>query len=544
MRKDIYVFGHKNPDTDSICSAIAYAHLKSVLGYDNVKPARLGKVAKEAAFALEYFGVNAPMLLESIKPQVSDMQCYVTQPIYQVDSVKKAWDVMTKSGRPMTPILDPSHKLAGVITISDIAKTYIGLTDGSVLKEHKTPFVNIPTVLEGKVICGEYPHPYVQGDVYTTACLGEEDKLKIEDITITGNNKYLINLAIESGAGCVIITDQDMDKIDFEKFQKDGPAIIYTPYSFFKTIKMISQSISVKNLLGKQELTYFDTSDTIDEVKDMMLNSAHRHFPILGADGQVQGIISKRHILDIKKKQVILVDHNEQAQSAPGIEQAEILEIIDHHRIADINTGVPVFLRAEPVGCTSTIIAKMYQENNIMPPREIAGIMLSAIISDTLLFKSPTCTPEDKKMAERLAKIAEVDLEQYGMDLLAAGTSLEGVSATELLSIDRKQFVLGKHNVSVAQINTGDFKSIFNMRDEILDVMQTIIKEEKLGLMMFMVTDIIVGGSELMVLGEERWIAENAFEMTKGEESIFIKDVFSRKKQILPKLMTAVQNAQ
>lgn len=542
MGKDIFVFGHKNPDTDSICSAIAYAHLKTALGVKNVKAARLGKIGKEAQYAIDYFNVKPPMLLESIKPQVSDMQYYVTPPIYQVDSVKKAWDIMSKSGRPMTPVLYSDHKLAGVISVSDISKTYIGLTDGCVLKDQKTPFVNIPAVLEGKIVRGSYPHPYVQGEVYTTASICEKDHLREEDIIITGNNQSLIEIALNSGAGCIIITDQEMETLDIPVSDKEGAAIICTPYSFFKAIKMISQSISVKNLIGKQDLVYFETSDSIEEVKETMLNSTHRHFPIVDEEGEVKGIISKRHILDIKKKKVILVDHNEQTQSAPGIEQAEILEIIDHHRIANINTGIPVFLRAEPVGCTSTIVAKMYQENNIMPPREIAGVMLSAIISDTLLFKSPTCTPTDEKMARHLAKIAEVDLEQYGMDLLAAGTSLEGATPKEILNIDRKQFALGKYNASVAQINTGDFKSIYEMKEALISEMHELIAKESLDFIVLMVTDIIVGGSELIAIGPEKWIVDNAFEIPKDEDSIFIKDVYSRKKQILPKLMSAVQN--
>lgn len=543
MGKDIYVFGHKNPDTDSICSAIAYAHFKSALGWENVKAARLGKVSKETKYALEYFNVKEPLLIENIKPQVSDTNYYAIPPIYQVDSVKKAWDIMTKNGRRMIPVLYPDHKLAGVVSISDIAKTYIGLTDGSVLKQHKTPFVNIPGVLEGKVVSGSYPDPYVRGDVYTTASIEDGAKLDETDIIITGNNKTLIEMAMNSGAGCVIITDQDMEKINITVPMQEDCAVICTPYSFFKAIKMISQSISVKNLIGNQNLIYFEEADTLDEVKEVMLNSAPRHYPIVDSQGEVKGIISKRHILDIKKKQVILVDHNEQAQSAPGIEQAEILEIIDHHRIANIDTGTPVYLRAEPVGCTSTIVAKMYEENNIMPPAEIAGIMLSAILSDTLLFKSPTCTDQDIKMAKRLAKIAEVDLDQYGMDLLAAGTSLEGMSARELLNIDKKQFGAGKFNISVSQINTGDFKSIYKIKQEILDEMEAIKDLEGLDLVIFMVTDIIVGGTELIAIGQEKWLAERAFELPKEENSIFLKDVYSRKKQIVPKLMTAVQNA-
>lgn len=379
MSKCIYVFGHRNPDTDSICSAIAYAHLKRSLGYDNVVAARLGKVNKETTFALNYFGVKAPVFIDNIKPQVQDMNYYKVPPIYVVDSVKKAWDIMTEHGRQMIPVLYPDHKLAGVISISDIAKTYIGLTDGSVLKNKRTPFVNIPAVLEGRTLCGEYPHPYVQGDVYTTASIGDDEQLKDTDILITGNNHRLIREAIATGAGCVIITDVDMDRMNIELPEGTECAVIATSYSFFKTIKMVSQSISVKNLIGRQNLIYFESDDTIDEVKEIMLNTTHRHFPIVDKEGQVKGVISKRHILDIQKKRVILVDHNEQAQSAPGIEQAEILEVIDHHRIANINTGVPVFLRAEPVGCTSTIVAKMYEENNMMPPRQIAGDRKSVV---------------------------------------------------------------------------------------------------------------------------------------------------------------------
>lgn len=542
MGKETYVFGHRNPDTDSICSAIAYAHLKSALGESNVKAVRLGKVSKETNYALNYFNVEAPTLIEHIKPQVSDMKYYAIPPIYVVDSVKKAWDVMTEHRRPMIPVLYPDHKLAGVVSISDIAKTYIGLTDGSVLKNHRTPFVNIPAVLEGKLIYGDYPQPYVEGDVYTTASITDEDKLNDVDIVITGNNKVLIQMAINSGAGCVIITDQDMEQIDFTQKPENECAIICTPYSFFKTIKMISQSISVKNLIGNQDLIYFQTEDTIDEVKEIMLNTTHRHFPIVDEEGKVKGIISKRHILDIQKKPVILVDHNERGQSARGIEQAEIREIIDHHRIANIDTVGPVYLRAEPVGCTSTIVAKMYEEHNIMPPKEIAGLMLSAILSDTLIFKSPTCTPTDERMAKRLAKIAEVNLEEYGMDLIAAGTSLEGVPASELLEMDRKPFTLGKYSTAVAQINTGDFKSIYKMRDEILAEMEALRERENLELVVLMVTDVIVGGTELFAVGPEKWIIERAFELPKGDDSIFLKDVYSRKKQIIPQLTAASQN--
>ena len=538
MDKKIYVFGHKNPDTDSICASISYAHLKSALGQNNVEPVRLGKVSKETQFALDYFGVEAPALLENIKPQVSDMNYYNVPPVYVVDSVKKAWDVMTENGRHMIPVLYHDHKMAGVISISDIAKTYIGLTDGSVLKEHKTPFINIPSVLEGKIISGSYPHAYVLGDVHTVASISDDDKLTSSDIIITGPNPARIEKAIATGAGCVIITDQDMNHLAINTRDGNETAIICTPFSFFKTIKMISQSIAVKNILKKDNITFFETDDYLDEVKQVMLTNPYRYFPIIDKDGKVSGLVSKRHLLDIQKKKVILVDHNERDQSADGLEQAEILEIIDHHRVANIDTGNPLYLRCEPVGCTNTIIGKMYEENNLMPPKEIAGLMLSAILSDTLIFKSPTCTPEDIRIAKRLAEIAEVDLESYGADLLAAGTSLEGMTPSELLNIDRKAFTVGKYSISVAQINTGDFKSIFKIKEDILAEMHAIEEQENLDLCLLMVTDIVVGGTELIVTGEARHLAEGLFGLDPADDSIFLKDVFSRKKQIVPKLMS------
>lgn len=538
MDKKIYIFGHKNPDTDSICASISYAHLKRALGYDNVEAVRLGKVNKETQFALNYFDVKAPKLLENIQPQVNDMNFYQVPPVYVVDSVKKAWDVMTENGRQMIPVLYHDHKLAGVISVSDIAKTYIGLTDGSVLKHHKTPFINIPSVLEGKVISGSYPHAYVLGDVYTTASISDDATLTDTDIIITGANNNLIEKALLSGAGCVIITEQNMDSLTINIPEHCKAAIICTPFSFFKAIKMVSQSISVKNILKKENITFFETDDYLDEVKQTMLNTSYRHFPILDHEGEVKGLISKRHLLDIQKKKVILVDHNERGQSADGIEQAEILEIIDHHRVANLDTGNPLYLRAEPVGCTNTIIGKMYEENNIMPPKEIAGIMLSAILSDTLIFKSPTCTPDDIRIAKRLAEIAEVDLYTYGAELLAAGTSLEGTTPAELLNIDRKAFTIGKYNVSVAQINTGDFQSLFNIKDDIMAEMRQLEEREKLDLCLLMVTDIVVGGTELIVVGKERQLAEQLFGLDPTDDSIFLADVFSRKKQIVPKLMS------
>ncbi len=542
MQKPIFVFGHTNPDTDSICAAIAYAHFKHVQGFKDVEAVRLGNINKETKYVLDFFNVAKPRLLENIIPQVEDMSHYDVPPVYIVDSVKKAWRVMTESGRQIIPILYHNQKLAGVVSVSDIAKTYIGLTDGSVLKENKTPFVNITAVLSGKKIHGNYAYAYVNGDVYTTASLGEDQKLTDGDILITGVQPHLQKLAFESGAGCIIFTDQDMNNIQMNIPADIKSAVICVPHAFFKTIKIISQSISVKNVMKTQNLIYFQTDETLDEAREVMLTSTHRQFPIVDGQGHVKGVISKRHLLDIQKKQVILVDHNEAAQSVTGIEQAEILEIIDHHRIANIDTGSPIYFRAEPVGCTCTIIGKMYDEQNIMPPAEIAGLMLSAILSDTLIFHSPTCTSEDIRIAKKLAQIANVDIQEYGMDMIAAGTTLNDITSNELLHMDMKYFTLGQYHAVVSQVNTGDYKGIFDMQDSILEEMQRLCTEENLDISILMVTNLILGGTELIAVGREKWIADKAFQIRREENSVFLPEVYSRKKQIIPKLMNYVQN--
>ncbi len=542
LERYIYVFGHINPDTDSICSAIAYAHLKKSLGYSHVIAARLGKINKETAYALNYFGVKEPILIDNIKPQVGDTNYYAVPPIYLTDSVKKVWDVMTTQHKQMLPVLFNDGKLAGIISMSDIAKTYIGLTDSSVLRKHTTPFANILSVLEGQLVSGSYPETYIQGDVFTTDSIMNDTVLSPLDIVITGSKEELVLSAINTGAGCVIITQQDMDAIPLSKLQNCSCAVICTPHSFFTTIKMISQCISVKELIRNNNVVYFGTDDTLDEIKEIMLKSPYRSFPVVDEEGQVRGIISKRHLIDIKKKKVILVDHNEKTQSAVGIEQAEILEIIDHHRIANIDTQIPVFLYSEPVGCTCTIIANMFEQHHITPSKAIAGIMLSAILSDTLLFKSPTCTDKDIQTAKKLAKLAEVDILQYGRDLLIFGTSLEDLSAKEILHIDMKRFVLAKYNISVSQINTGDFKSLFDIKDALFSEMQHLATQNSLDIIILMVTDIVLGGTELIVYGRERWIAEHAFNISKNDISIFLPGVYSRKQQIIPKLMMAIQS--
>lgn len=541
MDKQIFVFGHMNPDTDSICSAIAYTNLKKELGYKNVVAARLGDINRETKFVLDYFDVEIPVLLENVEPQVCDLNFYVSELVRKDDSVKTVWELMKNNKRKMFPVVDEKNRLTGVVSITDIATAYMELEDEMALKNQRAKFSKLIEALDGEVIAGSYPYEYVEGNIYTDSTLDEDQILTKGDIVITGHVKKLHKRVIKSGAGCIIVAEGKTSKKLFDSEEELTCAVVTVPHTFFKTIKLINQSIPVKSIMKKKNLVYFQMDDYIDEVKEIMQSSVYRNFPVVDSEGVVKGVISRRNLIDINRKNVILVDHNEKGQSIKGLEKANILEIIDHHRVADIYTMSPLYFRAEPVGSTATIISKMYKENNITPTKSMAGIMLSAILSDTLIFKSPTCTEEDKKEAEYLAKIAGVKIKSYGMKLIAAGTSLEGKTAEEIYYSDMKNFVFGHYNIVISQINTADFKGIFDLITDIKEIMKKLCEDKKYDLALLMVTDIILGGTELIAIGLAKELAHKAFGMGLKEDSIFLPGVLSRKKQVVPRLMNAVQ---
>lgn len=541
MDNQIFVFGHLNPDTDSICSAISYANLKKELGNKNVIVARLGDINRETTFALNYFGVECPPILENVEPQVSDLNFYSPIVVHKDDSVKTVWELMKKNKKKMFPVVDKENKLKGIVSITDIATSYMEFSDEMTVKNHRTRFYKLIEALDGEIIEGNYPYEYIEGNIYTDSTLEEEQVLSKGDIVITGHVKKLQKRVAKSGAGCIIVAEGKTSKKLCEAGEEFNCAVVSVPYSFFKTIKLINQSIPVFSIMKKKNLVYFQTDDYVEEIKEIMLSSTYRNFPVVDSKGIVKGIISRRHLIDINRKNVILVDHNEKGQSIKGLEKATILEIIDHHRVADVYTMSPLYFRAEPVGSTATIISKMYKENHLKPNQSIAGIMLSAILSDTLLFKSPTCTKEDKNEAEYLAKIAGVNIESYGMKLIEAGTSLEGKTAEEVYYSDMKKFVFGKYNVVISQINTADFKSIFDLINDIKGTMYKLCEANNYDLALLMVTDIVLGGTELIAIGSGKELAIKAFGIDNKEDSIFLPGVLSRKKQVVPQLMNAIQ---
>jgi len=537
MTQKIYVFGHRNPDTDSICSAIAYAHLKQALGHTQVLPARLGPINKETQFVLDTFQIDLPRLIKDVKPQVSDLVLTDFSMACENDSVSKTMgQIIDHPGRSL-PVISDDQKLIGMVSLSDIIPAYTDAFSKSLLRDSETPLDNIIELLEAQVY-GSIKSELVQGDVYTITEIEEGQTLSSQDILVTVQQEIYMNRAFATGAGIIIVSNASPD-IVFQIPDDYQGAVLIVAFGPFEVIRLLCQGIPIKKYYQKNHLEYFMTYETIDDVKKNMLTSDHERFPVVNVDGKVISTISRSNLIDFSRKKVILVDHNERNQSIIGVEEAEIIEVIDHHRVAEIQTATPLYLRIEPVGCTATIVAKMYHENKIVIPKDMAGLMLSAIISDTLLFNSPTCTKDDRTVARELGKILNIDVKSYGEKMLVAGSNLKEMHPSEIISTDRKLFTMGAYKIGVSQINTGDFRGIFDKLDGVLLEMNKLCAEESLDLAILMVTDIILGGTELIIAGEAKNLAQLAFGFQPGEFSKYMNGVFSRKKQIVPPLMNA-----
>lgn len=537
MPQKTYVFGHRNPDTDSICSTIAYAYLKRELGHNHVFPARLGSINKETQFVLDTFQMDLPELIKDVKPQVSDLILTDFSMACENDSVSKTMiQIIDHPGRSL-PVISDEGKLIGMVSLSDIIPAYTDAFSKSILKDNETPFDNIIDLLEAQVY-GFLKTEFVQGDVYTITEIEDRQKLTPEDILVTVHQEVYMNRAFETEAGIIIVSNASPDILYHIPDDYHGAVFIVTSGPF-EVIRLLGQGIPIKKYYQKSHLEYFMTYETIDDVKKNMLTSDHDRFPVVHVDGHVISTISRSNLIDFSRKKVILVDHNERNQSIIGVEEAEIIEVIDHHRVAEIQTATPLYLRIEPVGCTATIIAKMYHENKISIPKQMAGLMLSAIISDTLLFNSPTCTPDDENVARELGVILGLEIKSYGEKMLVAGSNLKEMPPIEIISTDMKIFTMGAYKIAVSQINTGDFRGIFDKLEDVLLEMNQLCERENLNLSILMVTDIILGGTELIIAGEAKNLAHLAFGFHPGEFSKFMSGVFSRKKQIVPPLMNA-----
>lgn len=551
MKEKVYVFGHQNPDTDSICAAISYSYLKNQLDDSHAyEPVALKGVNKETKFALNYFGVKAPRIVSSLKPQVLDINLPEFLLLYETDSIRKALLLITNQVGRMAPVSDKKGRLIGVVSISDLIPRMLNLGSKDVLKLTNTPIDNVIEDLKLEEISDDKTNQYIKGYVHISTDLQDEKyrkKLQKQDLVLC--NRFEFETYVEHASVIIVSgveTEEHKEKL-VESYQaiarkkNISTRCFISDKSVFELVKPLAQTAPIRDVVVKKDLEYFVTYETIDDVKNNMLSSKFRRFPVVTEKGEVIGMISRSDLIDINKKKAILVDHNERGQSIEGIEDIDILEIIDHHRVSDISTVTPLYFRVEPVGCTCSIICKIYEEQGVEIPKEIAGLMLSAIISDTLLFHSPTCTEFDKEMAKRLSAIIDVDMQLYGMEMIRAGSSMQEEAPEHILTYDRKRFMFGEYKVSISQINTGDYQGLFEVYNHIIQEMEKMVEKEGLHLVVLLVTDVVLGGTELIAVGQDRWIAENAFHLEEDDQSIFLPGVFSRKKQVVPKLMNAAK---
>lgn len=545
MNETIYISGHKNPDTDSICAAIAYAEFKNRTGNIPALPVRLGEVNRETGFVLDYFGVEPPKLIETVKTQVSDLNIDTAVPLSPQISLKMAWSIMRKNNLKTLPVVDDDDKLLGIATLSNLTSCYMDVWDDGILFKSNTPLENIMDTLSAECIYMSHENPNFSGKIVVAAMQPKSAKEIIEegDIVICGDRNDSQDIAIESKASLIIITgNHEFNDEIVQKAKLIGCSIIYTPYDSFTAARLITLSIPVSYVMTRENLICFRLDDFVEDIKDIMLQTRYRSYPVLDNNGKVVGSISRFHLISANKKKVVLVDHNERSQSVNGIEDAEVLEIIDHHRIADIQTGLPIYFRNEPVGSTSTIIASIFFDNGIRPSKKTAGLLCAAIISDTLLFKSPTSTYTDKMIIKRLAEICNLNIDEFAKEMFKAGTSLQGRSADELFHQDLKVFTLGKMKVGVAQISTMDLDGFNTLKNDMLTLMD---KEAHYGgydLLIMMLTDILKGGSQMLVAGQEKEIVSQAFKVKLVDNSVYVPGVLSRKKQVIPPLTNAINS--
>lgn len=547
-RRRTIVIGHKNPDTDSICSAICYAALKSKITGKEYVPGRAGHVNEEAQYVLNYFNVEAPKLIESVKTQVKDIEIRATKGVNRNISLKKAWNLMQDAHVTTLPAVSESGVLEGLITVGDITKSYMNVLDSSILSKAHTQYKNILETLEGAMVVGDENDYFDQGKVLIAAANPDmmEYYISEHDLVILGNRYESQLCAIEMEADCIIVCEGAAVSMTIRKLaQEHGCTVMTTPYDAYTAARLINQSMPIGHFMKTEDLITFEDSDFIDDIKEVMASKRHRDFPILNKDGKYLGMISRRNLLGAKGKQIILVDHNEKNQAVDGLENADIQEIIDHHKLGTVETISPVFFRNQPVGCTATIVYQMYHENNVEIDKATAGMLCSAIISDTLLFRSPTCTPIDKMAATELAKIAEIDMDRYAADMFSAGSNLRGKSNEEIFYQDFKLFNSGKISYGVGQISSLNADELTELKDRLLPFLKKPHEEHGVDMIFFMLTNILTKSTSLLCEGEgAEDLIRLAFHMENaGDDAeanvVELPGVVSRKKQLIPSIMIA-----
>ena len=545
MEKPVYVIGHKNPDSDSVCSAICYARLKTLITGKTYIPKRAGHINEETHYVLERWGVESPEYIKDVRPQVSDVDIHVVDGVDRSISIKEAWKLMKESNTVTLPILEEGQ-LNGIISIGDITKSYFEIYDSSILAKAKTKFMNIVDTLEGRVVTGDTSQIVDSGKVLIATANPDmmENFIDEGDIVILGNRYEAQLCAIEMNARCIIICDgAEVSKTITKLAQEHDCAIIITKYDTYTVARLINQSMPISfYMTPKEKIIQFKTTDFVEDIREIMAKHRFRDFPILDTDGRYIGMISRRNLIMHGKKKLILVDHNEKIQAVGGVETADILEIIDHHRIGSIETMSPVYFRNQPLGCTATIIYQMYNESGLVPEKKIAALLCSAIISDTLILKSPTCTQMDIDACTRLAELAGIDIDEYGREMFKAGSNLSSKTPKELFERDFKRFSVNDINIGIGQVNCMESVEADNLKERMSDYIADSCHEYGLNMTFFMITNVLDESSHVVCSGNNAvGTISRAFNVEAQDNTVFLKGVVSRKKQILPAIMETLQ---
>ncbi|MCI8312960.1 MAG: putative manganese-dependent inorganic diphosphatase [Lachnospiraceae bacterium] len=540
----VYVIGHKNPDTDSICSAIAYAELKNRLHGGGYCPARAGQINQETQYVLNFFQVPAPKYVEDVMTDVRDIEIRKTKGVSGQMSLKKAWNMMRELGVVTLPITEGEY-LQGLITIGDIANAYMEVYDNRSLSAAKTSYKNIIETLDGVLLNGDEHAVFEQGEVVIATANPDvmEDFLHEGDMVILGNRYESQLCAIEMNAACIVVCmDAKVSKTIQKLAQEHNCSIIMTPHDTFTVARMMNQSMPISHFMKQDGLVTFKLTEKTEDIKGIMGQKRYRDFPILDLDNHYVGMISRRNLLNLRKKRVILVDHNEASQTVDGIDHAEILEIIDHHRIGTLETLEPVYFRNQPLGCTATIVFQMYQENGMEIPKNIAGLLMAAILSDTLMFRSPTCTPVDQAAAEQLSSICGVEIEEFAVDMFSAGSDMSSRTPKEIFNQDKKKFEVNEHEFIVAQINSMNSIELQEIKEKLVPYLEKKFASLEVEMCYVMLTNIVKEKTELLCFGERaKEVARSAFQLPEDMEDIKLKGLVSRKKQLIPSIVTVLQ---
>lgn len=532
--EQIYVTGHRNPDSDSVVSAMAYAALRNALGDREYTAARLGHLSDETKLILDRFGFEPPVRIKTMRTQVRDLEFDTPPALNKALTVSRGWSVLQEDPRiAAIPVTDEDGQLYGMLSSGDIAAYDMqSISDPSVAD---IPLYNLLSVLEGKVLNDNSNSPdFVSGEIVFALPKGKDSLLFDSEnyIAICGNQPEVIRWALESNVHCMLLCQAELS--EELRSLPTKTCIISTPYDAYRAARLIFQAIPISRICRTADLQCFHLDDFLDDVKEVVSKSRYRCYPILDENEKVVGTLSRYHLIKPRRKRVVLVDHNEAAQSVPGLEQAEILGIIDHHRLADIQTLNPIYFRNEPVGSTTTIIAGMYQEKGLMPSAKLAGLMAAAIISDTVMFKSPTTTDRDRAVADRLARIGNLSLDALGKEIFSASVS-DDKSAESLLMADFKEFHIAGHSLGISQITCVDSAKMLERKEEFEDIMQKMMEHSGYSIVLLMLTDVLLEGTRILYLGDKETV-EQAFSVESKSNTFFLPGVMSRKKQIVPML--------